>query len=175
MKENMMEENQKGHSFEEDLFGTIFMMVIDQSKLCLSMIVTQPTKQPIFRTLSSISWPSFISLSSICFISSYYTFHSTDLSCWCSYCHTCIASLDPIDSPMPSSAISVPIYCNPLNFSKCFNTARLLSMNRFTQFVIQVFSLAFNVPLPIDPFIHFLKHVSANSWTAGRCQFSLSV
>jgi len=55
-------------------------------------------------------------------------------------------------------------YCCCLNASKCLSITMFESNNRFTQFVIQLSSLPASFPDAIDPVMHFLKHISVNSW-----------
>jgi len=58
---------------------------------------------------------------------------------------------------------AVHTYWRDRKVSKCFNTARLESMNRSTQFVMHESSLLDSLPAVIELVMHFLKQVSVRS------------
>lgn len=58
----------------------------------------------------------------------------------------------------------LPNYWLARRVSKCFSMTIFESNNLFTQLAMQPSSLPANFPEDIEPGMHFLKHISVNSW-----------
>lgn len=59
----------------------------------------------------------------------------------------------------------------PLNSSKCFKTVMFASMNRSTQFAVQLSSPRSKLPDPIRPVTHLRQQMSVRAWTAVFIRF----